>query len=84
MSLTEFPLFRKYCNAQTHFKVESKKVLIERQIIGEKYFETKIIARQFPEMLKIRELIERSNKIYCTSTQEEFESISKSHTIIKI
>lgn len=84
MSLTEFPLYRKYCNAQTYFKVESSKVLIERQILGNKYFENKIVASQYPEMLKIQDLIKLADAAYCASSKEEYESISQSHSAISV
>lgn len=84
MSFTVFPIYRKYCNAQTYFKVESNKVLIERQILGGKYFENKIIAGQYPEMLKIQDIIKMSDDIYCESSAAEFDSISQTHTAITV
>lgn len=79
MSLKIFPVYRKYCNAQTYFKVESNTKLVERQILGGKYFETVINAAQYPEKLKISEIISLQNAAYCESTAQEFNNIDRDY-----
>ncbi len=52
-----FPVYRKYKNNKSYFKILSFKLFEEIQIIGSKKLVKQIEANQFPEMVFIRDLI---------------------------
>jgi hypothetical protein len=82
MSDVKFPVFRKYSNDKSFFKIESDYKFTERQLIGDKYTEFKIEATQYPEMLMIMELIYLGQSHIQASSAIEFESIADSRKSI--
>lgn len=71
----EFPIFRKYFNAKSYFKIISDKEFEEVQKVGnQKHFMT-IKAEQFPEMLRIKDMIDCKDGMWLVSTEQEYSSI---------
>jgi len=52
-----FPVYRKYKNNKSYFKIIQPKLFEEIQIIGSKKIIKELEAKQFPEMLFISDLI---------------------------
>lgn len=53
----EFPQYRKYVGKNTFFKVSSEKQFEEISFIGAKKFVVIINASQFPEILRIQDML---------------------------
>ncbi len=53
-----FPQYRKYVGKNTFFKILSKNQFEEISFVGIKKFVVTINATQFPEMLRIQDMIE--------------------------
>ena len=53
----EFPQFRKYAGIDTFYKIESEKRFIELTKVGSKIKEHIVDAVQYPEMLRIKDML---------------------------
>lgn len=68
----EFPIYRKLDNGLSFYKIKSLKVFQEKQIIGSKCFLHTIEAHQYPEMLRIQDMIDLQAP-YVSCTAEDYE-----------
>ncbi len=73
--VTSFPQYRKLSNNKVYYQIVNERCFNEIQLIGEKAQLYRIEARQYPEMLKIRDLLELSVEGYELSTALEFNEI---------
>ena len=73
----EYPLYRKYSNAKSYFKVENEREFTQLQQIGKRIMKQVVCAKQYPEMLFIRSLIEMSEPHIILSSKEEFDELEK-------
>src|SRR5690606_24211854 len=69
----DFPVFRKYPDQKTFFKIESNNHLVELKIIGKSFLVTRIEAKILPERILIQDLIEAKENGYLKIEEEEFE-----------
>ncbi|MDC0338160.1 hypothetical protein OAN33_01350 [Flavobacteriales bacterium] len=53
----DFPQYRKYKNIETYFKIISEKEFEEISSLGNKYVKHSIVAKQYPEMLRIKDML---------------------------
>jgi hypothetical protein len=53
----QFPVYRKYRNGKSYFKIISRNEFEEVQVVGSKKVIHKIKATQFPEMHLIKDLV---------------------------
>jgi hypothetical protein len=72
-----YPLYRKYSNCKSFFRIESEKEFWQVQLIGEKPFKSKIVAETYPEMLFVQDLINMSNNFIQEATNEEIQTYLK-------
>lgn len=72
----KYPLYRKYANNRSYFKLENEKQFIEIQIMGTKFFTHKITAKILPDFQLIRDMETLHNDHWVESTEDEFEEIS--------
>jgi hypothetical protein len=70
-----FPQYRKYSNGTTYFKIESEKRFIEVSFIGKKPFIIEINATQYPEFLRIMDMLDCKEGIWEVLDQSEFENV---------
>ncbi len=68
----EFPVYRKYSNDKSYFKVESDNEFIQLQVIGKKVFESKITVVQYPERLLVNDLIQAEETHILSIGEAEF------------
>lgn len=73
---TDFPQYRKLENEKSFYKIESGRKFIELQRMGKSVFRFEIIAEKYPEILRIKEMVE-CKQPYEMSFEEEFESFIK-------
>ena len=74
--MSEFPQYRKLINNKSYYRIEDESHFIEIQLIGNKAFELKINAVQFPEKLKITDMLNCEDP-YIKIEQYEFDKINQ-------
>lgn len=70
----EYPQYRKYKGLETWFKIISDKEFIEIKQVGEKCVQHTVIAEQFPEMLRIQDMLQCLEDRWEVVDAEEVES----------
>lgn len=75
MNEYSFPFYCKYINGNSFFKVESLNKFIELQKIGSKVLKHEIEAVQYPEKLRIMDMLELRDNAWEKVDAEEFETL---------
>lgn len=70
-----FPVYRKYRNGKSYFKISSRHEFEEIQLIGSKKIKNHIIASQLPEMNHIYDLV-YNKELALEVSVEEYEKIN--------
>jgi hypothetical protein len=73
----QFPVYRKYRNGKSYFKIISRHEFEEVQLVGSKKILNKIKANQFPEMNLIHDLV-YNKEIAEEINEKDFEVIFNS------
>lgn len=68
----KFPQYRKYKNLPVYFKIDSENSFEELKIMNEKYFLHQVIAHQYPEKLRIQDMLIALDEHYEKITDEEY------------
>lgn len=68
----EFPIYRKYKNSNTFFKINDEKSFEEISFIGSKVFHLEIEAKQYPEFLRILDMIDCKDGIWVKISESEY------------
>ena len=74
--MSEFPQYRKLNNDKSFYRIEDESHFTEIQLIGNKAFELKINAVQFPEKLKIKDMLNCEDP-YIKIEKNEFDQINQ-------
>ena len=74
---TSFPQYRKLVNGRAYYKIVDDHHFEEIQLIGSRKQVFVIHAMQYPEMLKIQDLLTCVNDIYQVITEREWLEIYK-------
>lgn len=69
-----FPVFRKYADGRTYFKIESTSSFVELRQMGRFYSFLSYNARNYGDHLMINDMIHLSLPQYLPSTADEFQS----------
>ena len=72
-----FPVYRKYKNNKSYFKILSFKLFEEIQIIGSKKMVKQTEATQFPEMVFIRDLLFDYKEMAEEIDETEYDTVSQ-------
>ncbi|MFM7682677.1 MAG: hypothetical protein ACKO7P_08015 [Bacteroidota bacterium] len=75
--MSVFPQYRKLINNKSYYRIEDENHFTEIQLIGKKAFELKIQAVQFPEKLKIKDML-NCEEPYIRIEQSEFDRVYNS------
>ncbi|MBA2610479.1 MAG: hypothetical protein H0U95_00815 [Bacteroidetes bacterium] len=70
-----FPVYRKYKNNKSYFKIIQPNLFEEIQLIGNKKTIKQIEAKQYPEMLFIRDLVFNYSEMAEKISEAEFLKI---------
>ena len=81
MSGLDFPQYRKLANEKSHYEIRDDRHFIEKQIIGKQVFTIEIEAKQYPEILRIQDML-NCEEGFLLSTKALFESIGKENTAL--
>jgi len=55
---TPFPVYRKLANGKSFYKIINDTSFLELQLMGTKILRYKVTAKQYPELLRIKDMIE--------------------------
>ncbi len=75
MNENSFPFYCKLSNEKSYYKVESPDVFIELQRLGSLISKYKIVANQYPEKLRIMDMMELKDGIWIASSKAEFDAL---------
>jgi hypothetical protein len=70
----DFPQYRKMSNGKCFYKIISDLLFLEKQLMGTKVFEFTVEAKQYPEMLLIKDMLDLS-EWYVLSDETEWNLI---------
>jgi hypothetical protein len=72
-----FPVYRKYKNNKSYFKIINPKLFEEIQLIGSKKIVKQTEAKQFPEMVFIHDLVFNYLEMAVEIGEVDYENIKK-------
>lgn len=72
--VTDFPQYRKLSNEKVFYRIRDDRNFDEIQLVGSRGTWFSMEAKQYPEILKIQDLLNESEG-FVQSTQEEFEAL---------
>lgn len=72
-----FPVYRKYKNNKSYFKIIQPDRFEEIQIIGSKKMVKQIMAKQYPEMVFINDLVFNYSEMALEITENEYLEIRR-------
>ena len=67
---TDFPQYRKLSNGKTFYKILDDRNFEEIQQMGSKFIKHKIVAEQYPEILRIKDMLELQEPFILSSETE--------------
>ena len=70
----QFPQYRKLPNGNSLYRIDSERSFIELQKMGNRWWTFHIEAKQYPEILRIMDMLELKEP-YVLATEMEFEEI---------
>jgi hypothetical protein len=73
--MTKFPIYRKYPDNKSIFKILSLKEFEEIKTLGKFYFVTTIEATQYPEMVLIKDMINLEQGGWMAINENEFDDL---------
>jgi hypothetical protein len=79
MSKVDFPQYRKLENEKSHYEIRDERHFVEKQLIGKQVFIIEIEAKQYPEILRIQDMLDCTEG-FLLSTKEVFDSIGTQNT----
>ena len=78
---TDFPQFRKLSNDKVFYKIVNNREFDEIQVVGTLAQLFKIEAKQYPEILKIQDMLNYTIEGFVPSTQKEFNALLDTYTL---
>lgn len=73
----EFPIYRKYTNSRSYFKIVSAKEFVELQVVGSKVLQHRVLAAQFPEMRLVQDMLELQDERWVEASEQEFNDLAQ-------
>ena len=77
----DFPQYRKLSNNKVYYRIHSDRLFDEIQIIGSAAQLHIVEARQYPEMLRIKDLLSLSMEGFQISSEKEFEELLDQYSL---
>lgn len=75
VSTVEFPIYRKYENEKSYFKILSNSVFIELKAESNGFKKYEFEAKILPDRVLIHDIITNENNYWLSISKEEYESI---------
>ena len=79
----DYPIFRKYDNNRSFFKVVSPTQFIEIQVMGSTYFRYEMNAKILPDFHLINDMISKHNGHWISCTEIEFTKVHDAYEMSK-
>ncbi|MBD79942.1 MAG: hypothetical protein CL840_13600 [Crocinitomicaceae bacterium] len=76
----QFPVYRKYFSGLSYYKINSNNEFEELQLVGSEIHIHAVKAHQYPEKLRIQDMIKCKDDIWSEMSKEEFEEIRMRHS----
>lgn len=73
----QFPVYLKYKNNTSYYRIDSLSSFVELQKMGTKVFKYEIKAKIYPDKLRILDMIANEENLWTVISKEEFESIEQ-------
>lgn len=77
---TDFPQYRKLSNDKVFYCILDDRHFTEIQLIGSKAQLRHVTAEQYPEILKIQDMLNYSIEGYVASSEEEFKGLKERYS----
>lgn len=74
--MSQFPIFRKLINNKSFYKIISSTKFEEKRLIGSRLIIETYTASQYPEILLIQDIINKTHAYYIDSSLVEYESVN--------
>lgn len=78
---THFPQYRKLSNEKAYYRISDARHWDEIQIVGTKAILHSVHAQQYPEMLRIQDMVDLEGGFYVLSTESEFEVVMAAYQL---
>ncbi|OFZ08805.1 MAG: hypothetical protein A3D92_17000 [Bacteroidetes bacterium RIFCSPHIGHO2_02_FULL_44_7] len=78
---TDFPQYRKLSNEKAYYRITGARHWDEIQIIGTKALRHSVQAQQYPEILRIQDMLNLAGGFYLLSTASEFEEVMAAYQL---
>lgn len=72
----EFPQFRKLANGKSFYQILARDHFIELQLVGKKWFKYEFKVSQFPDLLRIQEMLQNQG-LFLSITAKEFQLVAE-------
>lgn len=79
--VTDFPQYRKLSNEKVFYRIRDPRNFDEIQIVGSRASIFSMEAKQYPEILKIQDLLDQTDH-YLMSNKEEFNALLEKHRLL--
>ena len=76
-----FPQYRKMSNDKAFYRIISEKEFDEIQIVGNKANLFHIVAAQYPEILRIQDMLKMDNEWFLEVNENEFIEVLKKYDL---
>ncbi|MCR9172791.1 MAG: hypothetical protein NXI10_09880 [bacterium] len=76
--VTDFPQYRKLSNEKVFYRIRDDRNFDEIQLVGSRAMFFSMEAKQYPEILKIKDLLEIAEG-FLSSNQHEFDTLLEQH-----
>ncbi len=80
--VTDFPQYRKLSNEKVFYRIRDDRNFDEIQLIGSRATWFSMEAKQYPEILKIQDLLNASEGLVLSS-REEFDTLMLKHHLME-
>lgn len=75
--VTDFPQYRMLSNGKSFYKITNDRHFEEIKLVGTRVFKQEFTATQYPEILRIQDMLDSMDGIYLTIDELEWDKISK-------
>ena len=75
--VTDFPQYRMLSNGKSFYKITNDRHFEEVKLVGTRVFKQEFTATQYPEILRIQDMLYSMDGIYLTIDEIEWETIRK-------
>ena len=69
----DYTIYRKYFNETSYFKIESPTLFEEVQMVGKTKHKIQVKAKQYPEMVRIKDMINCMDNLWIEIDETEYQ-----------